>query len=68
MKLGMRASLAALSVLSVTQLAAAEPEAGLEEVVVTATKRESSLQDVAMPMQAFTADTLEAMGATEVDN
>jgi iron complex outermembrane recepter protein len=67
MKFGMRACLPLLGVLAHTPAAAAETEISLEEVVVTATKRSSSLQDVPMAMQAFTAATLESMGADEVD-
>jgi iron complex outermembrane recepter protein len=56
-----------LSVLALTPAAAAELGAGIEEVVVTATKREVSVQDVPVAMQAFTAATLENMGADQVD-
>jgi outer membrane receptor protein involved in Fe transport len=56
-----------LSILAFTPAIAAELGAGVEEVVVTATKRETSLQDVPMAMQAFTADALENMGADQVD-
>jgi len=56
-----------LSVLALTPAAAAELDAGIEEVVVTATKREVSVQDVPVAMQAFTAETLENMGADQVD-
>jgi iron complex outermembrane recepter protein len=56
-----------LSVLALTPAAAAELSAGIEEVVVTATKRELSVQDVPVAMQAFTAETLQNMGADQVD-
>lgn len=56
-----------LSVLALTPAAAAELGAGIEEVVVTATKRAVSVQDVPVAMQAFTAETLENMGADQVD-
>ncbi len=44
------------------------PQAGaaLEEIVVTAQKREQSSQDVAISIQAIGADTLEKLGATQV--
>lgn len=67
MKFGMHACFPLLGVLALAPAKAAETETGLEEVVVTATKRSSSLQDVPMAMQAFTAATLESMGADEVD-
>lgn len=41
---------------------------GLEEIVVTATKREASLQDVPMAMQAFTRSSLEDMGADNIND
>src|SRR5262245_46983957 len=61
------------AVLAATQAWAAESETarsetGVEEVVVTATKRESSLQDVPMAIQAFTAESLERMGADQVES
>jgi outer membrane receptor protein involved in Fe transport len=37
----------------------------VEEVVVTATRREESIQDVALSIQAFSADNLEAAQITE---
>lgn len=40
----------------------------LDEVVVTATKRTLSLQDVPLSMQAITGDSLEAMGASQIDD
>src|SRR5690349_18754605 len=56
-----------LSVLALTPAIAAEPAEGIEEIVVTATKRESSLQDVPVAMQAFTGATLENIGADQVE-
>ncbi|HKU13496.1 MAG TPA: TonB-dependent receptor [Steroidobacteraceae bacterium] len=56
-----------LSVLALTPAAAADLDGGIEEIVVTATKRELSVQDVPVAMQAFTAATLENMGADQVD-
>ncbi|MEH6549864.1 MAG: TonB-dependent receptor [Pseudomonadales bacterium] len=40
----------------------------LEEVVVTATKREVSMQDVPMSIQAFDSTALEQLGITEFDD
>lgn len=68
MKDGMRMCLPVLSVLVAAPLSAAETDVGIQEVVVTATKREASLQDVPMAMQAFTGETLESIGADQVDS
>ncbi|MEJ0038089.1 MAG: TonB-dependent receptor [Gammaproteobacteria bacterium] len=54
--------------LALPQVFAATAPPALEEVVVTATKRETSLQDVPMAMQAFTSTALENMGADQVDS
>ena len=40
-------------------------EVFLEEVIVTATKRAVSVQDIPATVQALTAETLQAMGARE---
>jgi iron complex outermembrane recepter protein len=40
----------------------------LEEIVVTATKRRESIQDVPMSITALTGDALEAKGATNFDD
>jgi outer membrane receptor protein involved in Fe transport len=40
----------------------------LEEVTVTATKRTTSVQDIAATVQAITAESLAAMGAKEMDD
>jgi len=45
-----------------------EGEAFLEEVIVTATKRSVSIQDIPATIQAINADTLEAMGAKGMDD
>lgn len=39
----------------------------LEEITVTAQKREENQQKVAIPMQVFTGDSLKEMGQTDVD-
>lgn len=49
------------------QTAAAEPVFSLEEIVVTARKREEGLQDTPISIAAFSAETLEARGTTRVD-
>ena len=41
-------------------------EVEVEEVVVTATRREESLQDVALSAQALTSEDLEAQQVTEM--
>ncbi|WP_380873949.1 TonB-dependent receptor [Sphingomonas sp. DBB INV C78] len=41
---------------------------GLEEIVVTAQKREERLQDTPLAVSAVTADTIEARGITDVSN
>mgnify|MGYP006063174417 FL=1 len=41
-------------------------EVEVEEVVVTATRREESLQDVALSAQALTSDDLDAQQVTEM--
>src|SRR5437763_13460646 len=54
--------------------AAAEPAAGtteggaLEEIIVTAQKREQSIQDVPISMQALTGQALQQLNVSTVDN
>jgi iron complex outermembrane recepter protein len=59
-------------VLSTGRAAPAEPEAaasgGLEEIVVTATRREERLQDVAVSVIAFSQEKLDAQGLKNVDD
>jgi len=43
-----------------------QPGAALEEVIVTAQKREQSSQDVAISIQAISAEALQKLGATQV--
>jgi len=40
----------------------------IEEVIVTATYREASVQDLSLAITALTAETLENMGATEIQD
>ena len=61
----------AAAVLAVTQaqIAAQEREDSrqvIEEVVVTATKREADMQDVAQSITAFTTDDLQRLGARDM--
>jgi iron complex outermembrane receptor protein len=46
----------------------ADNEAGLEEVVVTARKREENLQDVSMSITAIPAAEIERLGIQDVDD
>jgi outer membrane receptor protein involved in Fe transport len=41
---------------------------GLEEIIVTATKRESSIQDIPASIQAISSEALAAMGARDIDD
>jgi iron complex outermembrane receptor protein len=50
----------------IAQESGAEPSGGLEQIVVTARFRQENLQEVPLAMSAFTAETLEANGATSV--
>jgi outer membrane receptor protein involved in Fe transport len=47
---------------------AASASGGLEEIIVTATKRESSIQDIPASIQAITSEALAAMGARDIDD
>src|ERR1700689_4187914 len=44
------------------------PSAGLEEIVVTATRREERLQDVAISVLAFSQEKMDAQGLKNVDD
>src|SRR5260370_14080792 len=52
--------------------AAAEPEAassgGLEEIVVTATRRSERLQDIPVSVMAFSQEKLDAQGLKNIDD
>ncbi len=59
-----RATMAVCPIIMAGMLASpVQAQAQLEEVVVTAQKRESSLQDTPIAITAFTSDSLEAIGA-----
>lgn len=47
---------------------AQRPPTELEEIVVTATKRSVSLQDVPLSMQAITGESLEEIGASQIND
>ena len=70
----LRAALAvSLSVFAATNAAIvwaqeATPPGGLEEIVVTATRREQNLQDVPMAVQAFSGESLQVQGIENVEN
>ncbi len=46
----------------------ANEAAGLEEIVVTARKREENLQDVSMSITAITSGEIEKMGISDVED
>jgi iron complex outermembrane receptor protein len=50
-----------------TPAAATQPGSGLEEIVVTANKREENLQSVPIAIDAFTANQLENSGVSSTD-
>jgi iron complex outermembrane recepter protein len=51
-----------------TALAQSTPAAGLDEIIVTAQKREQNLQDVPAAVSAFSADQLLARGVTQTSD
>jgi iron complex outermembrane receptor protein len=63
------AIIAALAGYAVTSTPVAwSQEAGLEEIVVTATRREQNLQDVPLAVVAITADNLEMQGVENLED
>lgn len=54
----------AAGILAVADLAAAQSAGGLDEVVVTAQRREQNLQDVGISVTAFSGDQVRNMGIT----
>lgn len=67
---GLRLSLMLVPALAAPQLAAAQGESAgsLQEVVVTARKREETLQDVPIAVTAFSEDALQAIGARGLED
>ena len=57
-----------LTVLAAGLLSAAPAMAQLEEIVVTAQKREQGINDVGITVNAFTADQLQSFGVTRPDD
>lgn len=51
-----------------TQVAHAQEQQGLEEIIVTATKREVNLQDVPLAVTAFTEDDIVRQGFKKLDD
>ena len=68
----MRFRLAVISVLAAGVIVAPRPavtqEAMLEEIIVTARKREESVQDIPIAVSAFTADDIRELGLQSVDD
>lgn len=60
-------ALSILSAVSPAQISAATSGAMLEEVVVTARKREESLQSTPIAISAFSGDRLAALGITKIN-
>lgn len=59
-------SVAGIGLESTLNAAAAQDEALIEEILVTATKREQTLQDVPIAVTAFNAQMLEKAGVTDM--
>ena len=68
----MRLKLAVFAALAMGVIFAPRPviaqEAALEEIIVTARKREESVQDIPIAVSAFTADDIREMGLTSIDD
>ena len=68
-KRNFRSVLMGTAAVSVAVVGAAEmAQAQLDEIVVTATKRERSLQDVPVSISAFSAEALELSGVSNIDS
>ena len=68
-KSNFRSALLGTAALAVGTVGAAEmAQAQLDEIVVTATKRERSLQDIPVSVSAFSAEALELSGVTNIDS
>ncbi len=67
-KSNLRSALLGTAAIAVGTVGAAElAQAQLDEIVVTATKRERSLQDIPVSVSAFSAEALELSGVTNLD-
>ena len=68
----MRLKLAVFAALALGVIIAPRPviaqEAALEEIIVTARKREESVQDIPIAVSAFTADDIRELGLTSIDD
>ena len=58
---------AAVMAVSYSISTVAEESAAIEEIIVTATKRESSMQDVGQSITAFSGDDIEQMGIRSIE-
>ena len=68
-KSSLRSALLGTAAIAVGTVGAAEmAQAQLDEIVVTATKRERSLQDIPVSVTAFSAEALELSGVTNLDS
>ncbi len=65
--MGSAALLAPLGPLALAQDAAAPPSGGLEEVMVTARKREESMQDAPLTVSAISQDRIEKFDVTSLE-
>lgn len=61
-------TIAAILAASAAQAAYAQTAGGLEEVVVTATRRAENMQDVPISMQALTSDSLDQLNVSTIDD
>ena len=68
----MKFRLAVLPILAAGVIVAPRPvvaqEVALEEIIVTARKREESVQDIPIAVSAFTADDIRELGLTSIDD
>jgi outer membrane receptor protein involved in Fe transport len=62
------ASFGASAADTATDASAAADTGGLEEIVVTAQRRSENMQDVPIAMQAFTAESLQQLNVTTLDD
>lgn len=56
------------ALVQVANVASAQSQFEIEEVIVTAQKREQNLQDIGVSVSAFTGDQLEKLGVTRVED